>query len=127
MNEVVSAIGQVTSIMGQISNASDEQSMGVSQVGEAVTQMDQVTQQNAALVEQMAAAASSLKSQAQDLVQTVAVFTIGTHNTRPAAGRLMLRVCLHKPKIVALAAESDGLRVFASADAALLVHGCRMG
>jgi methyl-accepting chemotaxis protein len=36
--------------------------------------MDQVTQQNAALVEEMAAAASSLKSQAQDLVQTVAVF-----------------------------------------------------
>jgi hypothetical protein len=40
--------------------------------------MDQVTQQNAALVEQMAAAASSLKSQAQDLVQTVAVFKLGT-------------------------------------------------
>ena len=36
--------------------------------------MDQVTQQNAALVEQMAAAASSLKSQAHDLVQDVAIF-----------------------------------------------------
>jgi hypothetical protein len=48
--------------------------LGVSQVGEAVTQMDQVTQQNAALVEEMAAAASSLKSQANDLVQAVAVF-----------------------------------------------------
>jgi hypothetical protein len=39
--------------------------------------MDQVTQQNAALVEEMAAAASSLKSQAEDLVQTVAVFKLG--------------------------------------------------
>jgi methyl-accepting chemotaxis protein len=39
--------------------------------------MDQVTQQNAALVEEMAAAASSLKSQAQELVQTVAVFKLG--------------------------------------------------
>ncbi|MBT3069189.1 methyl-accepting chemotaxis protein, partial [Rhodoferax sp. U11-2br] len=48
-----------------------------SQVGDAVTQMDQATQQNAALVEEMAAAASSLKSQAQDLVQTVAVFKLG--------------------------------------------------
>jgi len=38
--------------------------------------MDQVTQQNAALVEEMAAAASSLKSQAQELVQTVAVFKL---------------------------------------------------
>jgi len=38
--------------------------------------MDQVTQQNAALVEEMAAAASSLKSQAQELVNTVAVFKL---------------------------------------------------
>jgi methyl-accepting chemotaxis protein len=51
--------------------------MGVAQVGEAVTNMDQATQQNAALVEEMAAAASSLKSQAQELVQTVAVFNLG--------------------------------------------------
>jgi len=63
--------------MGEISAASNEQSQGVSQVGEAVTQMDQATQQNAALVEEMAAAASSLKSQAQDLVSTVAVFRLG--------------------------------------------------
>jgi hypothetical protein len=41
--------------------------------------MDQVTQQNAELVEEMAAAASSLKSQAQDLVQTVAVFKTAGH------------------------------------------------
>jgi methyl-accepting chemotaxis protein len=77
MTEVVSAIRRVTDIMGEISAASHEQSQGVSQVGEAVTQMDQVTQQNAALVEEMAAAASSLKSQAQELVQTVAVFKLG--------------------------------------------------
>jgi methyl-accepting chemotaxis protein len=77
MQEVVRSIRQVTDIMGQISAASKEQSDGVSQVGEAVTLMDQVTQQNAALVEEMAAAASSLKSQAEDLVQTVAVFKLG--------------------------------------------------
>jgi methyl-accepting chemotaxis protein len=62
--------------MGQISAASSEQSEGVAQVGEAVASMDQVTQQNAALVEEMAAAASSLKSQAQELVQTVSVFKL---------------------------------------------------
>jgi methyl-accepting chemotaxis protein len=76
MQEVVTAIRRVTDIMGQISAASKEQSQGVSQVGDAVKQMDQVTQQNAALVEEMAAAASSLKSQADDLVQTVAVFKL---------------------------------------------------
>jgi methyl-accepting chemotaxis protein len=77
MTEVVGAIRRVTDIMGEISAASNEQSAGVSQVGEAVMQMDQVTQQNAALVEEMAAAASSLRSQAQELVQTVAVFRLG--------------------------------------------------
>ena len=76
MTEVVSSIRRVTDIMGEISAASSEQSQGVAQVGEAVTNMDQVTQQNAALVEEMAAAASSLKSQAQELVQTVAVFKL---------------------------------------------------
>ena len=77
MNEVVSSIKQVTDLMGEISAASREQSLGVSQVGEAVTQMDQATQQNAALVEEMAAAAGSLKSQAQELVQTVVMFKLG--------------------------------------------------
>jgi uncharacterized phage infection (PIP) family protein YhgE len=77
----------VTDIMGEISAASSEQSSGVAQVGEAVTQMDQATQQNAALVEEMAAAASSLRGQAQDLVQTVAVFKLrgaATTTVRPA-------------------------------------------
>jgi hypothetical protein len=76
MQEVVSSIRRVTDIMGEISAASTEQSQGVAQVGEAVTNMDQATQQNAALVEEMAAAASSLRSQAQELVQTVAVFKL---------------------------------------------------
>ncbi|MBN9369081.1 MAG: MCP four helix bundle domain-containing protein [Comamonadaceae bacterium] len=74
MADVVAAIRRVTDIMGEISAASGEQASGVAQVGEAITQMDQVTQQNAALVEEMAAAASSLKSQAHDLVGTVAFF-----------------------------------------------------
>jgi methyl-accepting chemotaxis protein len=76
MAEVVGAIQRVTDIMGEISAASIEQSSGVAQVGEAVTQMDQATQQNAALVEQSAAAASSLKAQAEQMVQAVAVFKL---------------------------------------------------
>ena len=62
------------------------------QVGEAVSQMDQATQQNAALVEESAAAAESLKGQAQQLVQAVAVFKLShegfggsTHAAAPAA------------------------------------------
>ena len=86
MNEVVASIRRVNDIMGEISAASTEQSQGVSQVGDAVTQMDQATQQNAALVEEMAAAASSLKSQAQDLVQTVAVFKLGAGDHDGSSG-----------------------------------------
>ena len=83
MTEVVSSIRRVTDIMSEISAASSEQATGVAQVGEAVTQLDQATQQNAALVEEMAAAASSLKSQAVELVHSVAVFKLGTHDRSP--------------------------------------------
>jgi methyl-accepting chemotaxis protein len=76
MTEVVESIRRATDLMGEISAANDEQSSDVMQIAETVTQMDTTTQQNAALVEQMAAAAGSLKSQAEDLVQTVAVFKL---------------------------------------------------
>ena len=81
MTEVVTSIRRVSDLVGEISSASTEQAAGVAQVGEAVTQMDHATQQNAALVEQMAAAASSLKSQAGDLVQVVAVFKLDANDS----------------------------------------------
>ena len=84
MGEVVQSIQRLSAMVGQISNASQEQASGVAQVGEAVTALDQVTQQNAALVEEMAAAAGSLSSQAQALVQAVAVFREGGGGARPA-------------------------------------------
>ena len=86
MTEVVSSIRRVTDIMGEISAASSEQSEGVQEVGVAVSEMDRATQQNAALVEEMAAAASSLKGQADDLVQSVAVFRLGDEQ---AYGRVL--------------------------------------
>jgi len=78
MTEVVGSIRRVSDLVGEISSASNEQSSGVAQIGEAIRQMDTSTQQNAALVEQMAAAANSLNSQSTDLVQTVAVFNLGS-------------------------------------------------
>jgi len=85
MDEVVSAIRRVTDIVGEISAASGEQNAGVAQIGEAINHIDQATQQNAALVEQMAAAASGLKSQAQDLVQTVSTFKLSNdHASSPS-------------------------------------------
>ena len=48
-----------------------------------MAQMDQATQQNAALVEESAAAAESLKVQARQLVDAVAVFKLA-----PGTGRV---------------------------------------
>jgi methyl-accepting chemotaxis protein len=88
MGEIVGSIRRVSDIVAEISSASAEQSSGVQQVGEAVSQMDQATQQNAALVEESAAAAESLRGQAQQLVQAVAVFKLspeGQLSSGPAA------------------------------------------
>ncbi|MEH3085084.1 MAG: methyl-accepting chemotaxis protein [Xylophilus ampelinus] len=87
MTEVVGAIRRVTDIVGEISAASAEQSQGVAQVGEAVTQMDQATQQNAALVEESAAAAGSLRTQAEQLVQSVAFFRLASGAGQGAIAR----------------------------------------
>ncbi len=76
MEEIVTSIRRVTDIVAEISSASVEQSSGVQQVGEAVSQMDRTTQQNAALVEESAAAADSLKGQAEQLVQAMAMFKL---------------------------------------------------
>ncbi len=76
MGEIVAAIKRVSDIVGEISAASVEQSASVARVGESVSQMDEATQQNAALVEESAAAAESLKLQAHQLVDAVAVFRL---------------------------------------------------
>ena len=112
MTEVVSSIRRVTDLMGEISAASTEQSQGVAQIGEAITQMDQVTQQNAALVEEMAAAASNLKTQAQDLVQTVAVFQLPQSHAPISATPLTVqprKVYIRDQKI-----ETHGIRASAA-------------
>jgi methyl-accepting chemotaxis protein len=76
IDEAVKAIQDVTQIVNEITAASAAQRTGVTQVGQAISQMDQSTQQNAALVEQSAAAAEHLRTQAQELVNAVAVFRL---------------------------------------------------
>ena len=76
MTDVVSSIKEVTDVVSEISAAGTEQSGVVLQVTNAVSQMDQVTRQNVALVEESATAAESLKAQAAELVQIVAVFKL---------------------------------------------------
>jgi methyl-accepting chemotaxis protein len=87
MGEIVASIQRVSHIVAEITSASDEQSSGIEQVADAVGQMDRVTQQNAALVEESAAAAKSLKGQADQLVQAVAVFKLTTGGVQRSAPR----------------------------------------
>jgi methyl-accepting chemotaxis protein len=76
MQEVVGSIQRVSEIVGRIASASREQTNGIVEVGSAVTVMEQATQQSAALVGSSAEAAETLSSQAQQLVDAVAVFRI---------------------------------------------------
>ena len=101
MTEIVTSIARVTDIMGEISAASTEQSTGVGQISDAITQMDQATQQNAALVEESAAAAESLRDQAHQLVQVVAVFKLD--GATPAAATPAKRAAPPAAKPVAAA------------------------
>jgi len=76
MKEIVDRVRKVTDLIGEITSSSIEQGSGIAQVNTAVGRMDEVTQQNAALVEQAAAATASLREQANQLVESVAVFRV---------------------------------------------------
>jgi methyl-accepting chemotaxis protein len=76
MAEIVAQVRAVTTLIAEINTSTQEQSSGIAQVNQAVTSLDQSTQQNAALVEEGAAAASSMKAQADELQQAMAVFQL---------------------------------------------------
>ncbi len=83
MQDIAAQVRSVSELIGQISAATSEQTAGIGQINDAVTQLDQVTQSNAALVEESAAAADSLRRQAQQLVQAVAAFRLGSDRDEP--------------------------------------------
>jgi methyl-accepting chemotaxis protein len=76
MSDIVQSVRKVADVIGEITAASTEQSAGIAHVNQAIGNLDQMTQQNAALVEESAAAAESLRDQADQLAQAVAVFKI---------------------------------------------------
>jgi methyl-accepting chemotaxis protein len=117
MTEIVASIARVTDIMGEISAASTEQSTGVGQISEAIAQMDQATQQNAALVEESAAAAESLRDQARQLVQVVAVFKLdGATAAANARSATLTAVAKAKARPVAARQPAPVLAAAAGSD-----------
>lgn len=102
MDEVVRSIRCVTDTMAEINAASHGQ---FAHVSEAMTQMDQATQKNAAVVEEMAAA-SSLKSQANELIDMVAIFkldgeVVQARPKSPAAGAIRVKEAITKTATIA--------------------------
>jgi methyl-accepting chemotaxis protein len=79
MEDIVRSIDSLHGLITQISSTSSEQSQGLGQVNDAVRQLDEMTQQNAALVEQSTAAGTVLRTQAERLGETVALFHVDSH------------------------------------------------
>lgn len=74
IGEVVAQVRQVSQLVEQISVSSAEQNQGIDQINQAIARLDQVTQQNASLVDHTAAATQRLLHEADELVESVAVF-----------------------------------------------------
>lgn len=83
MNEVVNSVKKVSTLMNDISHASAEQQVAVKHVGGCVSRMDDVTQQSVVVIGETGAAAANLLGQSQELVQSVARFTIDSDD-KPA-------------------------------------------
>jgi len=82
MREIVGGVKRVTAIIGEIRAATSQQATGIAHVNESMAQLDQMTQSNAAMVEESAGAAASLRSQAINLVESVAIFHLdGVHDS----------------------------------------------
>jgi methyl-accepting chemotaxis protein len=91
LDAVVSAIRENNEVLGEIAHASRQQASSLADVRSAVRAMDEMTQHNAALVEQTNAAIEQTESQAQELDNVVAAFTVSAgaqdRHRPPAATR----------------------------------------
>ncbi len=83
LRTIMDSVKKVSDIVAEIAAAAREQASGIEQVNKAILQMDQATQQNAALVEETASASQAMGSQARELQQLMAFFTLDQH--KPAA------------------------------------------
>ena len=84
-------VTEIDALIAEITLSAQEQATGLTEVNTAVNQMDQVTQQNAAMVEQATAATASLKGQADQMADLMAVFRTGAAS-RPKSSAVRPRL-----------------------------------
>jgi len=70
------SVAEVRQVLEGIRDAAGEQRGGISQINEAVAQLDGITQQNAAMVEQFSAAAQSLRTQVDNVSNSMRLFRL---------------------------------------------------
>ncbi|ABA88225.1 methyl-accepting chemotaxis sensory transducer, class 36H, Cache_1 domain-containing [Syntrophotalea carbinolica DSM 2380] len=76
LREIVDSVTKTTDLVSEIAAAANEQAQGIGQINVGLGQVDQVTQQNTANAEESAAAAVELSSQAEQMRQMLARFTM---------------------------------------------------
>lgn len=86
MQAIMRSNQQVTRLISEISSATHDQSQGFSEVNDAIGHLDGMTAHNAAMVQQSSAAASSLRDQADQLGQLVAMFKFEESSNTPDMG-----------------------------------------
>ncbi|MDN2580846.1 globin-coupled sensor protein [Aquibium sp. ELW1220] len=118
---IVRQVIEIDSLVAEMASSTKEQSTGLSEINTAVSLMDQATQQNAAMVEQTTAAVHSLRTEAGELVRSIAGFSISA--SAPAGGARSSRSGKAPPRGVAprqasapAAHGSAALKVVAEAD-----------
>jgi methyl-accepting chemotaxis protein len=120
LDEIVGSVKRVTDIIAEITAASQEQASGIDQVNKAIMAMDETTQQNAALVEETTSAAQSMKEQAKELLQQVAIFNTGQAEEPQRGPAFAKRVVSQpRPKLPGKTAMPAGKRMQAKAPVAV--------
>ncbi len=79
MTAILHSVEQVSGIISRIAEASRAQADDMIKMKSAIQHIDADTQQNAALVEQTAAVSISLRSEVEQLLESVKSFTLGHH------------------------------------------------
>jgi methyl-accepting chemotaxis protein len=85
LDEIVPSIQKTSELVQEIAAASQEQSQSVSQISGAMGQLSNTTQMNASASEELAATSEELTGQADQLLQSVAFFSVGEEESMPGA------------------------------------------
>ncbi len=76
LHQIVPSIQKTSELVQEIAAASQEQSQSVTQIGQAMAQLSKTTQHNASASEELAATSEELSGQAQQLQESVALFSL---------------------------------------------------